>query len=154
MDEKDILSIDDWIKISIRFSGSCLICKKKLLSGEYGYWSKKFKSILHEACYDKMFKTKTSNEMMALSKGNQSINSQINLIENGLIDFVNKNNNKIKCFICKNKIDFNDQLIISLLKMCNKNYDNLDTLYCSNCLRNFDIDTANKYEKHFLDQIS
>src|SRR5215210_5841840 len=55
MDKEGILSATgDWIKISIKFSGVCLHCKKRLNSGEYGYWSKGSKSILHETCYDSL----------------------------------------------------------------------------------------------------
>ena len=53
--DKDVLSTNDWIKISIKFSGLCLNCKKKLDSGEYGYWSKLSKSVLHQSCYDSLF---------------------------------------------------------------------------------------------------
>ena len=55
MNKDDILSIDDWIKISIKFSGVCLNCKKRLNSGDYGYWSRVSKSILHELCYNSLF---------------------------------------------------------------------------------------------------
>lgn len=53
--DKDVLSTNDWIKISIKFSGLCSSCKKKLNSGEYGYWSKLSKSVLHQSCYDSLF---------------------------------------------------------------------------------------------------
>jgi uncharacterized protein YlaI len=55
MDRSDFLSIADWIKISIKFSGLCLHCKKRINSGEYGYWSRASKSVLHDQCYNSLY---------------------------------------------------------------------------------------------------
>ncbi|MGN6821245.1 MAG: hypothetical protein ACTHJ7_00440 [Candidatus Nitrosocosmicus sp.] len=55
MNKEDILSISDWIKISVRFNGLCSSCKKKIDSGSYAYWSRLSKSILHDSCYESLF---------------------------------------------------------------------------------------------------
>lgn len=165
MSNEDILSFKDWIKISIRFPGSCLKCKKRLLSGEYGYWSKSSKAILHEQCYDSMQVPSLSTKKIAdlnekkedgdiHDDGGGFRNLESYSLEKSLIDFINKYDKKIKCFICKNKINLHDEIMISLLRLCNKNYYDLDVLYCSDCLVNFNSEVSERYKKNFLSQIS
>ncbi len=50
--DKDPLLARDWIKMTMKFPGFCLICKQRINSAEVGYWSRTAKSILHEDCYD------------------------------------------------------------------------------------------------------
>ncbi len=50
--DKDPLLARDWIKMTMKFPGFCLICKQRIKSAEVGYWSRTAKSILHEDCYD------------------------------------------------------------------------------------------------------
>ena len=50
--DKDPLLARDWIKMTMKFPGFCLICKQRINSAEVGYWSRTAKSILHEDCYN------------------------------------------------------------------------------------------------------
>ncbi len=154
MNKEDILSATgDWIKISIKFSGVCLYCKKRLNSGEYGYWSKGSKSVLHESCYDSLLlpssvkKNESPSDIAGLmtldrhidktsalqkKDGNAENNAQLANVDGndgssggGSGGNNNNNNNilgrkrekKVKCFICNNYVDFNNELVISLLKL-------------------------------------
>lgn len=182
MNKDDILSIDDWIKISIKFSGVCLNCKKRLNSGDYGYWSRISKSILHELCYNSLFfQSSSSSSAIKESSGVVGVTSVLDKSNSKTISLdgittspppppptasgatdngiSNSNNNikkkgkKIKCFICNKYIDFNNDFIISLLKLGEKYNSNLDILYCYDCLENFDNDVYENYKKKFLSQI-
>ena len=179
MDKEGILSAtDDWIKISIKFSGICLHCKKRLNSGEYGYWSKGSKSILHETCYDSMLlplsvkKESSPNnaDSVTLGKaGNKTVGPKnkdggIDSSSNG-----NSNNNdygsssssvpsrkrakNTKCFICSNNVDFDNDLIISLLKLAQGYNCNSDVLYCHDCLENPSNGVFENYKKKFMNAL-
>ncbi len=87
MDKEGILSATgDWIKISIKFSGVCLHCKKRLNSGEYGYWSKGSRSILHETCYDSLFFP------FSVKKESSSNNADLVTLDNAGNKFVSPKN--------------------------------------------------------------
>ena len=200
MDKEGILSTTgDWIKISIKFSGVCLHCKKRLNSGEYGYWSKGSRSILHETCYDSMVypfsikRESSSNdtEVAVLDKAGNKAVSQKNKVgdtgnsanrvkiggdisssSDGNIGRINNNNNNnddyisststssnmisrkraknTKCFICSKYVDFENYLIISLLKLAEGYHCNSDILYCHDCLENPFNDAYENYTKRFV----
>jgi hypothetical protein len=164
LNTKDILSINDWIKISMKFSGVCLYCNKKLNSGEYGYWSRVSKSILHESCYNSVFLSPSAdikelslngtsdsdinhNKTSHLDDGNNTASSRNNS------NIIKKRERKIKCYICNTYIDFENDLILSLLKLCEKYNSNSEILYCYNCLENFNKDVYENYKKRFMNQI-
>ena len=50
-------------------------------------------------------------------------------------------------------MDFNNDFIISLLKLGEKYDSNLDILYCYDCLENFSNDVYENYKKKFMSQI-
>jgi hypothetical protein len=179
MDKGDVLpaatDYGDWIRISIRFSGSCLYCKKRLNSGEYGYWSKSSKSIMHEPCYDSLFSPSTgknglsSNQagLMTLDKnGDKTVrpekkhgtienNNNAHIDRNGGIGGsgipIKKREKNTKCFICNNPVDFNNDLVMSLLKLREGYGGNSDILYCSDCLDDSGNDAYERYKRKFMD---
>jgi hypothetical protein len=174
MNNEDILSINDWIKISIRFSGICLNCKQRLNSGEYGYWSRISKSILHESCYNSLFLqssiVKDSSDDIGTGVSNKNNIKTVNLGGNTLSNYnpsdtlINNNNEdginivkrrekKTKCFICDKYIDFNNDFIRYLFKLSEKYKSNLDVLYCFDCLENFTFDVYKNYKKKFMSKI-
>jgi hypothetical protein len=174
MNNEDILLINDWIKISIRFSGICLNCKQRLNSGEYGYWSRNSKSILHELCYNSLFLqssiVKDSSDYVGTGVSNKNNIKTMNLSGNALSNYnstdipINNNNEdginiikgrakKTKCFICDKYIDFNNVFIKYLLKLSEKYKSNLDVLYCFDCLENFTFDVYKNYKKKFMSKI-
>jgi hypothetical protein len=174
MNNEDILSINDWIKISIRFSGICLNCKQRLNSGEYGYWSRNSKSILHELCYNSLFLQSSivkdpnddvgtgvpdkNNIKIANLSGNTLSNYNpadtfINNKNEDGINIVKRREKKTKCFICDKYIDFNNDFIRYLFKLSEKYKSNLDVLYCFDCLENFTFDVYKNYKKKFMSKI-
>ncbi len=52
--------VKDWVRISIKFNGKCEKCKSIIQSGDYAYWSKTLKKIMHSRCYDKDYDSKSS----------------------------------------------------------------------------------------------
>jgi hypothetical protein len=174
MNNEDILSINDWIKISIRFSGICLNCKQRLNSGEYGYWSRNSKSILHELCYNSLFLQSSivkdpnddvgtgvpdkNNIKIANLSGNTLSNYNpadtfINNKNEDGINIVKRREKKTKCFICDKYIDFNNVFIRYLLKLSEKYKSNLDVLFCFDCLENFNFDVYKHYREKFLSKL-
>ncbi len=167
MNKEDILSINDWIKISIKFSGVCLNCKKRISSGDYGYWSRNSKSVLHELCYNSLFfsssaikETSSIVDIDSISDKNNTKTVRLDIdIASSAIDVSNSSNifkkkeKKTKCFICSKYINFSSDFIISLLKMGEKYNRNLDILYCYDCLENFSKDVYQNYKKKFMGQL-
>jgi hypothetical protein len=187
MDKGDVLAAsaaaadyDDWIRISIRFSGFCLYCKKRLNSGEYGYWSKSSKSIIHEPCFDALFSPNSHSDindlpsiqtgLMNLDKTKEKTVGQEKkpgTMENNNTAHIKRNDNfgggdsisnpikkrekNAKCFICNNPVDFENDLIMSLLKLSSEYRNNSDILYCSDCLDDLDNDAYEKYKRKFMD---
>src|SRR5919202_3648836 len=121
MKKEDILSIKDWIKISIKFSGTCSVCKKRIDSGNYGYWSKSSKSVLHDSCYISLFSSSfeinNSNDVikegnydgLSLGINNNERNTKNLNKPNSIVSvsdykdgksLINKQMKKKKCFIC------------------------------------------------------
>ncbi len=193
MGKEGILSATgDWMKISIKFSGVCLHCKKRLNSGEYGYWSKGSKSILHETCYDSLLfpfsvkKESSSNNagLVTLDKaGNKTVspknkdgdtgNNPNRVNRAGDINSSSSNGNSndndygsssssilsrklvknTKCFICSNNVNFDNDLIISLLKLAEGYNCNSDVLYCHACLENPSSGVYENYKKKFMNAL-
>src|SRR5215203_1449758 len=140
--DKDALSINDWIKISIKFSGLCLNCNKKIDSGEYGYWSRLSKSVLHQSCYDSLF---LPQRLPSSSFSSSSLSSTPKEVYSDSI--VKKRDKKTKCFICSGQVDFNNELMKSLSGLCEKYHSNSDIIYCNNCLDGFNNDVYENYKR-------
>ena len=146
--DKDPLLARDWIKMSIKFAGFCIICKQKINPAEVGYWSREAKSILHQDCYNlsSLHTKKTKN----------SLNSKTDLTQkNGdllLEEFITHRENKEKCFICGNRVNFHDNLIMTLLKL-ERNISTLDTIFCSTCLTCFDLLIYEEYKRSFSNKL-
>jgi hypothetical protein len=186
----------DWIKISIKFSGVCLHCKKRLTSGEYGYWSKGSKSILHETCYDSLLlpfsakkdsssdnadlatlnragnktvgpknkdgdsgnnanRVKRDDGIYSSSNGNSGSDNGNNIKygSNSSSIFSRKRAKNTKCFICNNNVDYDNDLIISLLKLAEVYICNSDVLYCHDCLENPSNGVYENYKKKFMNAL-
>lgn len=146
--DKDPLLARDWIKMSMKFPGFCLVCKQKINSAEVGYWSRESKSILHQDCYNlsglHTKKIKNSfNSKTVLSQKNGDIL---------LAEFITQRENKEKCFICSNRVNFHDNLIMTLLKL-EKNISTLDTIFCSTCLTCFDPLIFEEYKRAFSNKL-
>lgn len=124
----DLGSFDGWFKMSMKFPGICLKCKKKINLGEMGYWSRKKKSVLHEKCYEQVFKILEGQRMRT--------------------PVVLKNK---RCYICQSKIDFDTEPISSLMNLNSEVED--DVMFCSICLTNFNLDIYNQYKKIIREQI-
>ena len=142
--DKDPLLAGDWIKMSMKFPGFCLICKQRINSAEVGYWSRTAKSILHQDCYNlsglHTKKIKNSfNRKTILGQKNE---------DNLLTEFITQRENKEKCFICSNRINFHDNLIMTLLKL-ETNISTLDTIFCSACLTCYDLHIFEEYKRAF-----
>ena len=142
--DKDPLLARDWLKMTIKFPGFCLICKKRIKSAEVGYWSRTAKSILHEDCYDL--------SGLHAKKNQDSLNN--NLVQNKnkgdslLAEFITQRENKEKCFICGSKIDFQESLVLTLLKL-ERNISTLETIFCSMCLSRSDLYIFEEYRHAF-----
>jgi hypothetical protein len=145
---KDPLLARDWIKMSIKFAGFCIICKQKIHPAEVGYWSREAKSILHQDCYNL--------SSLHTKKIKNSLNSKTDLTQkNGdilLEEFITHRENKEKCFICGNRVNFHDNLIMTLLKL-ERNISTLDTIFCSTCLTCFDLLTYEEYKRAFSNKL-
>ena len=146
--DKDPLLARDWIKMTMKFPGFCLICKQRIKSAEVGYWSRTAKSILHEDCYDLSGPHAKNNQDSLNNKTGQSKNNGDNL----LADFITQRENKEKCFICGSQIDFQDSLILTLLKL-ERNISTIETIFCSTCLSRSDLDIFEEYKHAFSKNI-
>ena len=143
MDKAPLLS-RDWIKMTMKYPGFCLICKQKINSAEVGYWSRTAKSILHEDCYNLSELHAKNNQDLLNNKTGQSKNKEDNLLAN----FITQRQNKEKCFICGSKVDFRETLILTLLKL-ERNISTLETFFCSECLSHTDLHVFEKYKHAF-----
>jgi hypothetical protein len=148
MRDDDLLSLGDWIKIKIKFSGVCLNCKERISIGELGYWSRKAKAIVHDKCYlqlitpiqQKIGEGYRENTRKRLSKKNNLDSTIFELLDNA------------QCYICNNPVDVNDPLIIELFKINHEEID-LGALYCSICMKGFDAVIFNDYKTSFQRKI-
>jgi hypothetical protein len=144
MMDKDPLLSGDWLKMTIKYPGLCLICKKRVSPAEVGYWSRTAKSILHEDCYElTVFKAKKKQGVF-----NNKTNQSKKMGEELLSDFITKRQNKEKCFICGSKIDFHESLILTLLKL-ERNVSTLESFFCSTCLSRSDPLIFEEYKLAF-----
>lgn len=142
--DKDPLLARDWIKMNMKFPGFCLLCKQRINSAEVGYWSRTAKSILHVDCYNL---SGLHNKKSQNSLNNKTSQSQING-DSQLANFITQRENKEKCFICRGQIDFQDGLVLTLLKL-EKNISTLDTIFCSTCLSCSDPHIFEEYRHSF-----
>jgi len=176
MKKENILSIQDWIKISIKFSGTCSSCEKRIDSGNYGYWSKSSKSVLHESCYISLFLSSSDMNSSNYDDGgvgdynylSSAINSdekkinRMNSYDSTIFNtngknskgLINKQMKKTKCFICDGYVDFDNNLIAYLLKLSKINNNKADIIYCYNCLENFSNEVLKKYQNKFMSKFS
>jgi hypothetical protein len=139
----NIFSSGDWLKIKIKFSGVCLNCKQKINAGDFGYWSRNIKSIVHASCY------------LESNKIDQVANPVANRHEIGLsIGDKNDDTTTLRqlkneaCFICNKSVNFNDPLIIELIKVKDKS-DQLKSWYCVDCLKGFNTIVYEAYKTSF-----
>ena len=163
----EIMAANDWIKISRKYSGVCLKCKKKLESGHYGYWSRSSKSILHENCFndlnfdsskiDKLTDVDDSIESLIVEDNEpkivcglppESVHQSVSHVNKRL-----KNERNIKCYICNNVVDLKDELVNSLLIIAEKFSSKVDVFYCHDCLEKFNDVVIGQYRKKFMNQI-
>ena len=110
--DTDPLLARDWIKMTMKFPGFCLICKQRINSAEVGYWSRTAKSILHEDCYDLSGLHAKKNQN---SLNNKTVQGQKNG-DSLLSDFITNREKKEKCFICGSQIDYHDESDIDTIK--------------------------------------
>ncbi len=144
----DISSFTDWIKIKIKFSGLCLTCKRKIKTGDFGYWSKSSKAIIHEACYS----LQNSNNYEIESHGQEKCG---NLRMTDKYNNGNKFRTDVKtgqCFICNTLVDTQDPLIINLINVEEKT-DKVETMYCSICMNGFNSRVLREYKDAFQRKI-
>ena len=144
MMDKDPLLARDWIKMTMKFPGFCIICKQRIKSAEVGYWSRTAKSVLHEDCYNLSGLRAKKNRDSLNNNPVQSKNNGDSL----LADFIAQRENKEKCFICGSQIDFHESLILTLLKL-ERNISTLDTMFCSTCLSRSDLHIFEEYKNAF-----
>ncbi len=142
--DKDPLLARDWIKMNMKFPGFCLLCKQRINSAEVGYWSRTAKSILHVDCYNLSGLHIKKNQNSLSHKTFQSQGKGDGL----LADFITQRENKEKCFICSSQIDFQDSLVLTLLKL-EKNISTLETIFCSTCLSRSDPHIFEEYRHAF-----
>lgn len=142
MDKAPLLS-HDWIKMTMKYPGFCMICKQKINSAEVGYWSRAAKSILHEGCYNSELQAKKNQDLLN-NKTGRSKNKENNLLAN----FITQRQNKEKCFICGSQVDFRETLILTLLKL-ERNIGTLETFFCSECLSRTDLHIFEEYKHAF-----
>lgn len=148
MRDDDLLSLGDWIKIKIKFSGVCFNCKEKISIGEFGYWSKKAKTIAHEKCYLQLVRP---NQQKIGEGYRENIRKQASKKNNPDSTIIKLPDNQ-QCYICNNHVDINDPLIIELFKITDKEID-VGTFYCAICLKGFNIDIFNEYKTSFQRKI-
>ena len=163
------MAANDWIKISIKYSGVCLKCKKKLESGHYGYWSRSSKSILHENCFNELnVDSSKIDKLTGVDDGIESLgvveDSKPKMVSGLPLESVHqsvshvnkilkKNESKIKCYICSNVVDLKDELVNSLLIIAEKFSSKVEVFYCHDCLENFNDVVIGQYQKKFMNQI-
>jgi hypothetical protein len=63
---------------------------------------------------------------------------------------VKKSGKKTKCFICSRQVDFNNELMMSLSRLCEKYTSNLDIIYCNHCLDGFNNEVYEDYKRRFM----
>jgi hypothetical protein len=173
MKNQDILSIKDWIKISIKFSGTCSSCNKRIESGIYGYWSKSTRSVLHESCYVSLFLSSSeilnSNNIdrgdnydnLPVTINNERNNKLLNSYDSAIFNtndkdskgLINRQMKKKKCFICNDYVDFDNDLVVYLLKLNEMSNSKSDITYCYGCLENFSDEVFKKYQYKFMNEI-
>jgi|SoiMethySBSTD1v2_1073268.scaffolds.fasta_scaffold132873_2 hypothetical protein len=144
MIDDDPLLSRDWIKMTIKYPGFCLICKQRINRAEVGYWSRTAKSILHKDCYDLSIPNDKKNQSLLTKKTDQGKKDGDDLVA----DFIAQRQNKERCFICGNRIDFHESLILTLLKL-ERNISALETFFCSTCLSRSDLDIFEDYKHAF-----
>lgn len=143
-------SSGDWIKIKIKFSGSCLKCKQKIIAGDLGYWSRNAKSILHDNCY-LSFKKIDQTDYPEKNRDNNRMNIE---------DKINNNHAAAKlaqrkidlCFICNNPVNLHDPLIVDLIKV-DELGDQLRSPYCALCMKGFNSRIFEDYKTSFRRKI-
>jgi len=174
MKKEDILSIKDWLKISIKFSGACSNCMKRIDSGIYGYWSKSSRSVLHDSCYVSLFLSSSDIPNSNITDGcgnydnlphaiinNERNNKRLNSYGSNIFctndkdskGLINRQLKKKKCFICNSYIDSDNNLVAYLLKLNEINNNKSDIIYCYNCLENFRDEVLKKYQNKFMNDI-
>ena len=143
----NIFSSGDWLKIKMKFSGVCLNCKQKINAGDFGYWSRNAKSIVHANCYLESKKI----DQMANPIGNRRDIGLDTVDKNDDTGTLRLHKNEI-CFICNKSVNLNDPLIVELIKAEERSYQ-LKSLYCAHCLKEFDTRVFEEYKTSFKRKI-
>ena len=78
---------NDWIKLLVKYKGKCVICSKPILSGDYAYWSRSQKAIMHIDCKSDQYKFQSSSRRDSNSIKPQKMNCSI--CNNSILDDLN-----------------------------------------------------------------
>ncbi|WP_148687147.1 hypothetical protein [Candidatus Nitrosocosmicus hydrocola] len=142
----DIFSSNDWMKIKIKFSGSCLKCKQKINAGDVGYWSRSAKSILHDDCYLTFMKIDQTDHLEA-NRGNNRKRIESRIDYNTAATTLTGYKTDL-CFICNNPVDLHDPLIVELIHIEDKDGQSRSH-YCALCLKEFNSRIFEDYKISF-----
>lgn len=146
----DSFSADgDWIRIRVKFPGRCIKCNKKLEPGNFCYWSKASKAILHEDCYQL-----GTSDRPQIASYDGAKNLSLVISKKTLPTLNSKTTKDLgrKCIICSDIIDIDNELI-SKLSIIRDNGGDVDYSYCAKCLVNFDDEKYELYKKQFMRKI-
>jgi hypothetical protein len=146
----DSFSTDgDWIRIKVKFPGKCIKCNKKLDPGNFCYWSRASKAILHEDCYQLGHSNKSQISPFNGDTNLPSFKSKKSIPK------INSNTKKrvsTKCIICSDVIDIHNELIAKLGEIWD-NKGEYEGSYCVECMVNFDDVKYELYKKEFMRKI-
>lgn len=146
----DSFSTDgDWMRIRVKFPGKCMKCIKKLEPGDFCYWSRSAKSILHEDCYQ----VANHNEVKVtyLDKVSSPYRDKKTTFKSNYDPIKNQKSNT-KCFICSGVIDNQDPILSGLSELVSNQVDT-DLVYCAKCLKEFDEKNYEMYKQAFSRKI-
>jgi hypothetical protein len=127
----------DWIPITLRFRGKCIVCGKELISGQ-ALWSKSTKSIKHIECAQGKADQETSNGTRESITRGQEIKAKNKRYEETIIQ---------KCFICDKWVD--DEY--TSFRYSNYIENKSHSYVCQSCVQ--DENAFENYRQSFLQKI-
>ncbi|MDP8906079.1 MAG: hypothetical protein M3M88_00990, partial [Thermoproteota archaeon] len=98
-------------------------------------------------------RVKRDGDINSSSDGNSGSNNSNNNDYGSSSILGRKRAKNTKCFICSNNVDFDNDLIISLIKLAEGYSCNSDVLYCHDCLENHSNDVYENYKRKFINAI-